>query len=99
MIVSIIGIGLIGGSMAISLKENGFAKRIIGVDVSQDNLDKAIRRRLIDEDMSLEEAMKVSDVLILSTPVDAMLKLLPQILDKVDQQVVLDVGSTKLDIF
>ena len=74
MIVSIIGIGLIGGSMAISLKENGFAKRIIGVDVSQDNLDKAIRRRLIDEDMGLEDAMAISDVLILSTPVDAMLK-------------------------
>ena len=96
MVITIIGIGLIGGSLAITLKENGFADKIIGVDASQENLDKAIRRRLIDEDMGLEDAMAVSDVLILSTPVDAMLKLLPQILDKIDQQVVLDVGSTKL---
>ena len=95
MIITIIGIGLIGGSLAISLKENGFAKRIIGVDISQDNLDKAIRRRLIDEDMHLEEAVRASDIIILSTPVDAMLKLLPVLLDQVVQQVVLDVGSTK----
>lgn len=81
--------------MAISLKENGFADKIIGVDVSQDNLDKAIRRRLIDEDMGLDEAMAVSDILVLATPVDAMLELLPKILDKIEQQVVIDVGSTK----
>ena len=95
MTITIIGIGLIGGSMAISLKENGFADKVIGVDVSQDNLDKAIRRRLIDEDKGLDEAMTASDIIILSTPVDAMLDLLPKILDKVDQQVVMDVGSTK----
>jgi prephenate dehydrogenase len=95
MTITIIGIGLIGGSMAISLKENGFADKIIGVDVSQDNLDKAIRRRLIDEDMGLDEAMAVSDILVLATPVDAMLELLPKILDKIEQQVVIDVGSTK----
>lgn len=95
MTITIVGIGLIGGSLAITLKENGFAQRIIGVDVSQENLDKAIRRRLIDEEMSLEAALEVSDIVILSTPVDAMLNLLPQILDQVDQQVIMDVGSTK----
>lgn len=95
MTITIIGIGLIGGSLAITLKENGFAKRIIGVDVSRENLDKAIRRRLIDEDMSLEDAMAVSDIVVLSTPVDAMLELLPRLLDLADQQVIMDVGSTK----
>jgi prephenate dehydrogenase len=95
MTISIVGIGLIGGSLAITLKENGFAQRVIGVDVSRANLDKAIRRRLIDEDMSLEEAVKVSDIIVLSTPVDAMLDLLPRMLDMVDQQVIMDVGSTK----
>lgn len=95
MTVCIVGIGLIGGSLAITLKENGFAKRIIGVDVSQDNLDKAVRRRLIDTDNALEAAVRESDLVILSTPVDAMLDLLPRVLDLVDQQVVMDVGSTK----
>lgn len=95
MIITIVGIGLIGGSLAITLKENGFASRIIGVDVSQENLDKAIRRRLIDEEKTLPEAIAASDLIILSTPVDAMLHLLPEILNQVDRQVVIDVGSTK----
>lgn len=95
MVVAIVGIGLIGGSLAITLKENGFADRIIGVDVSQENLDKAIRRRLIDEDLPLTEAISKADVIVVSTPVDSMMTLLPHILDQVDQQVVMDMGSTK----
>lgn len=98
MIISIVGIGLIGGSLAITLKENGFATKVIGVDVSQDNLDKAIRRRLIDDDMALEDAIKASDIVVLSTPVDVMLSLLPEILDLVEDQVVMDVGSTKVNL-
>lgn len=98
MVITIIGIGLIGGSLAITLKENGFASRVIGVDQSQENLDKAIRRRLIDEDMGLAEAVALADIVIVATPVDAMLTLLPQVLDMVDQQVVMDMGSTKINI-
>ncbi|MEO0876614.1 MAG: prephenate dehydrogenase/arogenate dehydrogenase family protein, partial [Bacteroidota bacterium] len=95
MVVTIVGVGLIGGSMAITLKENGFASKIIGVDVSQENLDKAVRRRLIDEDLPMSEAITQSDIIIVCTPVDTMLQLLPAILDQVDQQVVMDMGSTK----
>lgn len=96
MIVSIIGIGLIGGSLAIALKENSFASHIIGVDSQKSNVDKAIRRRLIDEEASLEEAVKQSQLIILATPVDVLQGLLPLVLDLVDQhQVVIDVGSTK----
>ncbi len=96
MTITIVGIGLIGGSLAITLKENGFATRIIGVDASHDNLDKAVRRRLIDEDMLLEDAIVQSDLIIVATPVDVMMHLLPQILDQVtENQIVIDVGSTK----
>ena len=95
MKVTIIGTGHIGGSMAISLLENGFAKKIIGVDRNKDSLDKALRRRIIDEAMPLEEGVKNADIVILSTPVDAMLKLLPAVLDLVENQIVIDVGSTK----
>lgn len=98
MVVTIIGVGLIGGSLAISLKENGFAQQVIGVDACQENLDKAIRRRLIDEDASLAEGIARAQLVVLSTPVDAMLQLLPTILDHVDQQVVIDVGSTKAQL-
>ncbi len=95
MVITIIGVGLIGGSMAITLKENGFAKHIIGVDKNPENLDKAIRRRLIDEDLSLEEGIAKADIVILSTPVDTLKILLPKVLDLVENQIVLDVGSTK----
>ncbi len=96
MIVTVIGIGLIGGSMAISLQENGFATKVIGVDSIREHEKKAIRRYLIDEALPLEEAVKAADIIIVSTPVDVMLKVLPQVLDVVtDQQVVLEVGSTK----
>jgi prephenate dehydrogenase len=95
MTIAIIGIGLIGGSLAITLKENGFADHIIGVDINPDNIDKAYRRRLIDEDLPLIDAVKKAEIIILSTPVDIMLKVLPEILDHVDHQTVMDVGSTK----
>jgi|AntRauTorckE5430_2_1112549.scaffolds.fasta_scaffold00441_4 prephenate dehydrogenase len=94
--VTIIGIGLIGGSLGITLKENGFATRVIGVDASEENLHKATRRRLIDEEMTFAEGVTVADIIVLATPVDVMRKLLPQILDRVgEHQTVLDVGSTK----
>lgn len=96
MIITVVGIGLIGGSMAISLKESGFAKKIIGVDISYNNESKAIRRRLIDEAMALKEAVQQSDIIIVSTPVDVMLKVIPEVLDLVtNKQIVLEVGSTK----
>lgn len=95
MTVTIIGIGLIGGSMGITLKESGFADHIIGVDQNPDNLDKALRRRLIDEAASLEEAIAQSEIVVLAIPVNAIQELLPKVLDQVKNQVVVDVGSTK----
>lgn len=95
MKIAIVGLGLIGGSLAITLKENGFAKTIIGVDKNSESEDKALRRRIIDEALPLDEAIAKSDFIIVATPVDVMKKVLPQVLDKVEKQVVLDVGSTK----
>ncbi len=98
MNITIIGIGLIGGSLGITLKENRFASRIIGVDANQENLDKAMRRRLIDEDMPFAEGIKAADMVIVATPVDTILDLAPRVLDLVDRQVVIDVGSTKKEL-
>lgn len=95
MTISVIGIGLIGGSLAITLKENGFADTIIGVDANTESEHKALRRKIIDEALPLNEAIKRSQLIILATPVDSMRELLPQILDQVEDQVVTDVGSTK----
>lgn len=95
MTVTIIGIGLIGGSMALTLKEKGFASRIVGVDANELHRQKAMALGLVDEVQPLHEAVPQSDLVILSTPINAAETLLPVILDLVHKQVVMDVGSTK----
>lgn len=96
MIATVVGVGLIGGSLAISLKEKGVANWIIGVDNKQENLVKAQELKIIDEGSTLEDALQRSQLIILAIPVDAMLNALPSILDKVQSHhVIMDVGSTK----
>ncbi len=98
MNISIIGIGLIGGSMALALKEKGIAKKIIGVDVNPLHQQKALELQLVDEINELEEAIAKSDLIILSVPVNAAEILLEKILAITDNQVIIDAGSTKLSI-
>ncbi len=98
MRVTIIGTGLIGGSMAIALKGKGFASKIIGVDANKMHEQKALALGLVDEVMELDDAIKNADVIILSVPVDACIKIINRILDKVNKQVVLDTGSTKRNV-
>ena len=93
--VTIIGVGLIGGSLAMRLKEKGIAQRIIGVDNNPNHLKTALELGLVDDVMALDEAIPLSDVIIFAIPVDATMSVLPMVLDKVDQQIVIDLGSTK----
>lgn len=95
MNIAIVGIGLIGGSAAITLKEKKFAQKIIGVDKSEASLKKALQLGLVDETASLEDALTTCDVILLTIPVDAILNLLPSLLDRVTNQVIIDMGSTK----
>jgi prephenate dehydrogenase len=96
MNVGIIGLGLIGGSMAIGLKKSGFATRIIGVDNNARHTDTALSLGLVDEIMPLEQAVQHSDVILVATPVNTLPNLLVQVLQLLNErQVVLDVGSTK----
>ncbi len=96
MVVTVIGIGLIGGSLAISLKEKGFADKVIGVSRTEKSMDKAIALGLIDEKSTFDIAVEQADLIILAVPMSAYDALLPKILDRINkQQVVIDVGSTK----
>lgn len=95
MNITIIGVGLIGGSMALALKEKGFAKKIIGVEANPEHAAKAMDLGLVDEICSLEEAIQKSDLVILATPINVAEQLLDKILKLVDKQVIMDVGSTK----
>ena len=98
--LGIIGLGLIGGSMAIDLKRKGFAQVILGVDADPVNAAAAQKIGLVDSLVSFEECVDQSDVIILAVPVDAALKLLPKVLDRFEQtgavdKLVMDVCSTK----
>jgi prephenate dehydrogenase len=95
LVVTIIGIGLIGGSMALALKEKGIAKKIIGVDADLQHQQRALELGLADEIKELNKAVAAADLIILAVPVNAAEKIIDKILDKVDKQIVMDVGSTK----
>ncbi len=98
-VVSIIGIGLIGGSFALSLKRKGLASHIIGIDNNEHHRKLALDLKLVDEVLTLNEAVAKSGLIVLAIPVDAMKKLLPAIMDQVkDTQVVMDMGSTKREV-
>jgi len=98
MRLAVIGIGLMGGSLALTLKRNGFVSNVIGVDHNTQHQAEALELGLVDEIMSLEDAVRSSDIIAIATPVNIAEKLLPTILNLVDQQVVFDVGSTKESI-
>ena len=99
MKVALVGVGLIGGSMAISLKESGWASKVIGVDLSREHLDMALRRKIIDVSADLDKAVDDADVILVATPVDVMVKIIPMILDRISpDQIVSDVGSSKTAI-
>jgi prephenate dehydrogenase len=96
--IVIIGMGLIGGSLAWQLKAKGLAKKITGVDSSPLHAEKALELGLTDDMLPLEQAIPQADVLILAIPVDSMMELLPRILDQTDHQIVIDMGSTKANL-
>ncbi|GEO10851.1 prephenate dehydrogenase [Segetibacter aerophilus] len=93
--VTIIGTGLIGGSLGLVLKDRGLAKHVIAVDNKPENQQRALELGIADEVLPIKEAIAKSDLIVLAVPVDALHSLLPAILDEVQDQVVMDMGSTK----
>lgn len=96
MNVGIIGLGLIGGSIAIDLKRKGYAHQVLGVEADSVNASAALKIGLVDRIVQVEECVAESDIIILAVPVGAAARLLPQVLDMVDDtKTVTDVCSTK----
>ncbi|POY36570.1 prephenate dehydrogenase [Solitalea longa] len=99
MKLTVVGLGLIGGSLAKDLRSKGIAKYVIGADKNIDHCKKAQELGTIDEYLPLEEAVKDADLVIVSVPVNATLAVLPKVLDAISEKtVVMDVGSTKSEI-
>ena len=95
MNVFIIGVGLIGGSFAIDIKAAFNDAQIFGIDGNPEHLKNAISLGFIDHASDFDQ-LEQADVVIIAIPVDATVKILPQVLDQVnDDCLVFDVGSTK----
>ena len=103
MTVGIVGLGLIGGSMAIDLKRRGFAGRVIGVENDPVAAMAALKMELADEILPLEDCVRASDIIVVAVPVGTAVKMLPAILDIFNEEgngkkIVLDTCSTKSQI-
>ena len=93
--VSIIGVGLIGGSFALDLRHHIPEVCINGIDHNETHLTEALALGIVDQTGDLNTLL-TADLVVLAIPVNAALKVLPKVLDLIsDQAVVIDMGSTK----
>ena len=99
MKLTVVGLGLIGGSMAIDLKKNRFATEVIGIDNRPEHAAEAVKLGIVDRVADLESGVKEADLVLLALPVDQIIELLPGILDLISpSSTVADVGSAKRQI-
>jgi prephenate dehydrogenase len=92
--VAVVGVGLIGGSLALALKARGTCREVIGADAAP--LDKALSLGVVDRAVSVEEAAAQADVVVLSTPVGAFPEVARRIRPALrPEAVVTDTGSVK----
>jgi len=99
MRISIIGLGLIGGSFAKDLRKAGLASELLGVESSAEHAARALQLGLVDRVVTLDEALQQSETLLLAVPVNAITTLLPRMLDGIrPTQTIIDMGSTKFKI-
>ncbi|MEM7483728.1 MAG: prephenate dehydrogenase [Bacteroidota bacterium] len=95
MNVTIVGIGLIGGSFAKDFKKLYPSSKITGIDKNESHTDEALALGIIDQKGDYD-VLATSDIVFVSIPVNALTLELPKILDAVgDETVVMDAGSTK----
>jgi prephenate dehydrogenase len=96
--VFVIGVGLIGGSFALDIKEMYPNCTVFGIDNNDNHIQVALELGVIDKKASITD-LKNAEIVVIAIPVDAALKVLPEVLDKVsDETIVFDAGSTKEDI-
>ncbi len=99
MKATIVGLGLMGGSLALALRDRRLADRLIGVDNNPRNASKALELGLVDQILPLEEALAEADLVVLAVPVDATPLLAVKVLNHIGpHQTVIDLGSTKEEL-
>jgi prephenate dehydrogenase len=96
----IFGVGLIGGSLALALKQSNANVRIVGVGRNPDSLSEALRLNIIDQaEIDVKAALSNADVIVLAAPVAQTQPILTNIKPLITPNMVItDAGSTKCDV-
>ena len=94
MKIGIIGLGLMGGSLALSMKELPFVKKVLGSDHNSEHRKSAMELQLVDEIVGFE-SIKKCDVIILAVPVNGVISILQELTDIPSNTTIIDLGSTK----
>jgi prephenate dehydrogenase len=96
--VGIVGVGLIGGSFGLALRQAGFTGRIVGVS-SKPAIDAALARGVIDQGLPLDRAAAASDFIYLAQPIERILQTI-SVIDEFARPgaLITDAGSTKVAI-
>lgn len=98
MKVGIIGLGLIGGSLGLALKDMKLISCVSGYDLNKTSQQEALNLGLVDEIISFEDMKKKCDIIFLAIPVEAIIKTLQNLEDIPKTTTIIDLGSTKLEI-
>ena len=94
MNIAIVGLGLMGGSLAISLKKLDFIKNIVGLDHNLEHQKQAINLNLVSKIIEFEE-LKKNDVIFLAIPVDGVIAITKKLTNISKDTTIIDLGSTK----
>ena len=95
MNIGIIGLGLMGGSIAKAVKKYSIAKNVYGYARNEKTKKEILELNLVDELMSLEDLKKKSDVIILAIPVDSIISMMKELEGIDSKTTIIDMGSTK----
>jgi prephenate dehydrogenase len=94
MKIAIIGLGLMGGSLALSLKKQKYVSSVLGYDHNKEHQSIAIERNLVDAIVDFN-TVKSSDVIILAIPVNGIISVLQELKDIPKTTTIIDLGGTK----
>lgn len=97
--IGIIGLGLMGGSFALALREKRPKLHFIGFDRNEENAQKALELGIVDEIAEFEDTVQKSDLIVLAAPIHIIQRLLPLVMNQIKEDaIVIDLGSTKQEI-